>query len=190
MNKNIAVYLITFLVIEEIIIRHQATSGKAINKALNYINNCQGVSNAISLENGILIVRGEGMDEAKIRRKITANQHLLLLRYSNSTSSDSSRFSSSESDSFFLRSKPSSSPPPHTRQPNPIRSSAIEKPSSKQEHGGFLRTKSKALKIYTDLTKTSNHKKLKKINTTVSSSAEQQPPPQSSSNTTCSSTNL
>ncbi|XP_013583959.1 PREDICTED: uncharacterized protein LOC106292842 [Brassica oleracea var. oleracea] len=149
-------------------------------------------------------------------RRTTSLADSVFLRYSNSSSSDSSGFSSSELDSFYLRSKPSASPP-RTRQPKPIRTSVVEKfdhsvnvqkPSSKQEHGGFLRTKSKALKIYTDLKKvkqplspggrlatflnslftnaSSNHKKLKKINTTVSSSAEQ--PPQSSSNTTCSST--
>ncbi|KAF8096628.1 hypothetical protein N665_0305s0050 [Sinapis alba] len=128
----------------------------------------------------------------------------VFLRYSNSSSSsDSSGFSSSELDSFYIRSKPSTSPPHTTRQPKPIRTTLVEKPSS------FLKTKSKALKIYTDLKKVkqplspggrlatflnslftnaaSNHKKLKKINTTVSSATEP-PPPQSSSNTTCSST--
>ncbi|KAJ0244792.1 Protein BIG GRAIN 1-like A [Hirschfeldia incana] len=74
----------------------------------------------------------------------------VFLRYSNSTSSsDSSGLSSSESDSFYGRSKSSASPP----QPKPIRTSAGERPSTKQEPGGFLRTKSKALKIYTDLKK-------------------------------------
>ncbi|CAH8293778.1 unnamed protein product [Eruca vesicaria subsp. sativa] len=147
--------------------------------------------------------RSIAADFERSRRTTTSS---VFLTYSNSTSSDSSGFSSSESDSFYLR----TNPPPHTRQPNPIRTNTlIEKPSSKQEHGSFLRTKSKALKIYTDLKKVkqplspggrlatflnslftnaaSNHKKLKKINTTVTSSAEP-PPPQSSSNTTCSST--
>ncbi|KAG2305664.1 hypothetical protein Bca4012_085208 [Brassica carinata] len=140
-------------------------------------------------------------------RRTTTTTSSVFLRYSNSSSSDSSGFSSSESDSFYLRSKPSASPPPHARQPKPIRTSVVEKPSS---NGGFLRTKSKALKIYTDLKKVkqplspggrlatflnslftnaaSNHKKLKKINTTVSATTEQPPPPQSSSSTTCSST--
>ncbi|KAJ4893570.1 Uncharacterized protein Rs2_20364 [Raphanus sativus] len=156
--------------------------------------------------------RSIAADFERSRRTTTATTSSVFLRYSNSSSSDSSGFSSSESDSFYLRSKPSASPPPPhtTRQPKPIRTSLVaEKPSSKQELGGFLRTKSKALKIYTDLKKVkqplspggrlatflnslftnaaSNHKKLKKINTTVSSSAEQ-PPPQSSSSTTCSST--
>ncbi|KAJ4886757.1 Uncharacterized protein Rs2_26505 [Raphanus sativus] len=72
----------------------------------------------------------------------------VFLRYSNSTSSDSSGLSSSESDSFYGRSKSSFSPP----QPKPICTSG-ERPNSKQELGGFLRTKSKALKIYTDLKK-------------------------------------
>ncbi|CAH8383165.1 unnamed protein product [Eruca vesicaria subsp. sativa] len=91
--------------------------------------------------------------ELERSRRTNTSSSSVFLRYSNSSSSDSSGFSSSESNSFYLRSKPSSSPPPHTRQPNPIRTSAIEKPSSKQEHGSFLRTKSKALKIYTDLKK-------------------------------------
>ncbi|CAF2101566.1 protein BIG GRAIN 1-like A [Brassica napus] len=149
--------------------------------------------------------RSIAADFERSRRTTATSISSVFLTYSNSSSSDSSGLSSSELDSFYLRSKSS---PPHTRQPKPIRTSVVEKPSSKQEHGGFLRTKSKALKIYTDLKKvkqplspggrlatflnslftnaSSNHKKLKKINTTVSSSAEQ--PPQSSSNTTCSST--
>ncbi|KAJ0264011.1 Protein BIG GRAIN 1-like A [Hirschfeldia incana] len=155
--------------------------------------------------------RSIAADFERSRRTTTTTSSSVFLRYSNSSSSDSSGFSSSESDSFYLRSKPSASPPPHTRQPKPIRTSAPEKPSSKQElGGGFLRTKSKALKIYTDLKKVkqplspggrlatflnsiftnaaSNHKKLKKINTTVSATTDQPPPPQSSSSTTCSST--
>ncbi|CAN6920795.1 unnamed protein product [Brassica oleracea] len=127
----------------------------------------------------------------------------VLLRYSNSTSSDSSGLSSSESDSFYGRSKSSASPP----QPKPIRTSAAssgERPNTKQELGGFLRTKSKALKIYTDLKKakqpispggrlatflnslftnvSTNPKKPKKNTTSISVLSETQ-----SSSTTCSS---
>ncbi|KAF8081426.1 hypothetical protein N665_0887s0013 [Sinapis alba] len=130
----------------------------------------------------------------------------VFLRYSNSTSSDSSSglsssSSSSESDSFYVRSKSSASPPP---QPKPIRTSSGERPNSKQELGGFLRTKSKALKIYTDLKKvkqpispggrlatflnslfttnasTNNSKKPKKNSTSVLSETHS-----SSSSTTC-----
>ncbi|KAG2317842.1 hypothetical protein Bca4012_068826 [Brassica carinata] len=128
----------------------------------------------------------------------------VFLRYSNSTSSDSSGLSSSESDSFCNRSKSSASPPP---QPKPIRTSAERPSTTKQELGGFLRTKSKALKIYTDLKKakqpispggrlatflnslfttsasTNNPKKSKKN----SASAETQSSSSSSSSTTCSS---
>ncbi|XP_010465275.1 PREDICTED: protein BIG GRAIN 1-like A [Camelina sativa] len=84
-----------------------------------------------------------------------------FLRHSNSSSSDSSGggFSSSESDSFYGRSKSSASPPPSStrqQQPKPIRTSTVDHSSSVQkpkELGGFLRTKSKALKIYSDLKK-------------------------------------
>ncbi|CAL9220766.1 unnamed protein product [Arabidopsis halleri] len=133
-----------------------------------------------------------------------------FLRHSNSNSSDSSGggFSSSESDSFYGRSKSSSSPPPSTRQqPKPIRTSPVDHSPPVQkpkELGGFLRTKSKALKIYSDLKKVkqpispggrlatflnslftnaaaTNPKKHKKTTTTVSTVEE----PHSSS--TCSS---
>ncbi|AEE75447.1 Protein BIG GRAIN 1-like A [Arabidopsis thaliana] len=80
-----------------------------------------------------------------------------FLRHSNSSSSDSSGFSSSESDSFHGRSKSSASPPSSSRQqPKPIRTSSVDHSSAVQkpkELGGFLRTKSKALKIYSDLKK-------------------------------------
>ncbi|XP_010501090.1 PREDICTED: protein BIG GRAIN 1-like B [Camelina sativa] len=125
-----------------------------------------------------------------------------------STSSDSSGgFSSSESESLYRRSK--SSPAIHSsshHHPKPIRTTVVEPNNTKkQEHGGsFLKTKSKALRIYTDLKKVKqpispggrlatflnsiftgagNTKKLNKINTTTVNSAAAA----SSTTTTCSS---
>ncbi|CAN6991525.1 unnamed protein product [Brassica rapa subsp. trilocularis] len=149
--------------------------------------------------------RSIAADFERSRRTTTtaAAADSVFLRYSNSTSSDSSGLSSSESDSFYGRSKSSASPP----QPKPIRTSAVssgERPTTKQELGGFLRTKSKALKIYTDLKKakqpispggrlatflnslftnaSTNPKKPKKNTTSISVLSETQ-----SSSTTCSS---
>ncbi|EOA37977.1 hypothetical protein CARUB_v10009449mg [Capsella rubella] len=126
-----------------------------------------------------------------------------------SSSSDSSGgFSSSESESFYRRSKSS----PALSHPKPIRTTVERSPqahrpnsTNKQEHGSFLKTKSKALKIYTDLKKVKqpispggrlatflnsiftgagNTKKLNKINTsTVNNSTAAAP----STTTTCSS---
>ncbi|KFK38753.1 hypothetical protein AALP_AA3G156300 [Arabis alpina] len=88
-------------------------------------------------------------DRSTRRATGTTTVNPVFLRYSNSTSSDSSGFSSSESKS--------SASPRSTRQPKPIRTSVdnscVQKANSKQDLGGFLRTKSKALKIYTDLKK-------------------------------------
>lgn len=113
--------------------------------------------------------------------------------HSSSSSSDSSGFSSSESDSFYKRSRSE-----NFHHPKPIRTTVVvekspqihHRPNNKQEHGSFLRTKSKALKLYSDLKKvkqpispgtgrlstflnsifTGNTKKPTKINTTVDSS--------------------
>ncbi|KAG7600560.1 hypothetical protein ISN44_As06g046490 [Arabidopsis suecica] len=130
----------------------------------------------------------------------------VFFKHSSSSSSDSSGFSSSESDSFYRRSKSS----PAISHPKPIRTTVERferspqnhRLNSKQEHGSFLKTKSKALKIYSDLKKVKqpispggrlatflnsiftgagNTKKLNKINTTVTSAAG------ASSTTTCSS---
>ncbi|CAL9218921.1 unnamed protein product [Arabidopsis halleri] len=130
----------------------------------------------------------------------------VFFKHSSSSSSDSSGFSSSESDSFYRRSKSS----PAISHPKPIRATVERferspqnhRLNSKQEHGSFLKTKSKALKIYSELKKVKqpispggrlatflnsiftgagNTKKLNKINTTVTSTAA------ASSTTTCSS---
>lgn len=92
-----------------------------------------------------------------------------MLLNSSSTSSDSSGgFSSSESDSFYgakSRSSSSSSSRYTTHRPKPIRTTVSAPPpevedgfhgakQQKPKHeGGFVRTKSKALKIYSDLKK-------------------------------------
>ncbi|KAG7595195.1 hypothetical protein ISN45_Aa01g039080 [Arabidopsis thaliana x Arabidopsis arenosa] len=130
----------------------------------------------------------------------------VFFKHSSSSSSDSSGFSSSESDSFYRRSKSS----PAISHPKPIRTTVERferspqnhRLNSKQEHGSFLKTKSKALKIYSDLKKVKqpispggrlatflnsiftgagNTKKLNKINTTVTSATAV------TSTTTCSS---
>ncbi|XP_010480013.1 PREDICTED: protein BIG GRAIN 1-like B [Camelina sativa] len=127
-----------------------------------------------------------------------------------STSSDSSGgFSSSESDSFYRRSKSSPATHSSSHHPKPIRTTVVERPNNntKQEHGGsFLKTKSKAFRIYTDLKKVKqpispggrlatflnsiftgagNTKKLNKINTTTVNSATAAA--SSTTTTTCSS---
>ncbi|EFH68054.1 hypothetical protein ARALYDRAFT_474551, partial [Arabidopsis lyrata subsp. lyrata] len=133
----------------------------------------------------------------------------VFFKHSSSSSSDSSGFSSSESDSFYRRSKSS----PAISHPKPIRTTVERferspqnhRLNSKQEHGSFLKTKSKALKIYSDLKKVKqpispggrlatflnsiftgagNTKKLNKINTTVTSATVAAT---ASSTTTCSS---
>lgn len=103
-----------------------------------------------------------------------------VLFNSASTSSDSSTagFSSSESDSFYTTTttaRSTSSSPPYTtpRRPNPIRTTSAagyalpeksrhvmmenthksKSDHKREDHGGFVRTKSKALKIYSDLKK-------------------------------------
>ncbi|CAH8359923.1 unnamed protein product [Eruca vesicaria subsp. sativa] len=114
------------------------------------------------------------------------NDKLLFHRRSITTDfARTRRTTTTSSDSSVDSSKSSASPP----QPKPIRTST-ERPNSKQELGGFLRTKSKALKIYTDLKKvkqpispggrlatflnslftnaSTNHKKSKKNNTSIS----------------------
>ncbi|OMO70625.1 hypothetical protein CCACVL1_18758 [Corchorus capsularis] len=105
-----------------------------------------------------------------VRRKSMADSDPVLLN-SSSSSSDSSYgggFSSSESDSFYgaTKSRSSSSPPSshHYRAPKPIRTSVsssarpdhqndVVKSQKPKHEGGFVRTKSKALKIYSDLKK-------------------------------------
>ncbi|KFK35654.1 hypothetical protein AALP_AA4G019600 [Arabis alpina] len=116
---------------------------------------------------------------SKNPKKITEH---VFFKHSSSSSSDSSGFSSSESDSFYKRSKSENSHHPI----KPIRTTIVEKPPQIHQHGNFLRTKSKALKMYSDLKKvkqpispggrlasflnsifTGNTKKLNKINTTT-----------------------
>ncbi|OMO66093.1 hypothetical protein COLO4_30774 [Corchorus olitorius] len=101
-----------------------------------------------------------------VRRKSMADSDPVLLN-SSSSSSDSSYgggFSSSESDSFYGATKSrSSSSPPSTHRPKPIRTSVssarpdhqndVVKSQKPKHEGGFVRTKSKALKIYSDLKK-------------------------------------
>ncbi|XP_010542409.1 PREDICTED: protein BIG GRAIN 1-like B [Tarenaya hassleriana] len=79
----------------------------------------------------------------------------VFFKHSSSSSSDSSGFSSSESDSFYGRSRSSPAKPIRTaverldRSPVQIHRSGVQK----QELGSFLRTKSKALKMYSELKK-------------------------------------
>ncbi|ESQ48595.1 hypothetical protein EUTSA_v10022002mg [Eutrema salsugineum] len=130
----------------------------------------------------------------------TNNTDSVFLPYSNNNSA-----CSSDSTGGFSSSESVSSPPPTTRQPKPIRTTSVErfdqKPNtSKQELGGFLRTKSKALKIYTDLKKVKHPISpggrlaafLNSLFTNAASSNPRKPkktsePAVSSSSTTCSS---
>ncbi|CAH2033515.1 unnamed protein product [Thlaspi arvense] len=162
--------------------------------------------NRVCLEK-ILVNRRAAADDSVRSRNPKTVEHVFF-KHSSSSSSDSSGFSSSESDSFYKRSRSSHSPPAICH-PKPIRTTVERferspqphRPSNKQEHGSFLRTKSKALKIYSDLKKVKqpispggrlatflnsiftgagNAKKLNKINTTTVASAP-------ASSTTCSS---
>ncbi|KAL1218934.1 Protein BIG GRAIN 1-like B [Cardamine amara subsp. amara] len=137
-----------------------------------------------------------------VRSRNSKTVEPVFFKHSSSSSSDSSGLSSSESDSFYRRSRSS---PPVISHPKPIRTSVEERspqahrPNNKPEHGSFLKTKSKALKIYSDLKKVKqpispggrlatflnsiftgagNTKKPSKINTTAATA---------SSTTTCSS---
>ncbi|ESQ29990.1 hypothetical protein EUTSA_v10012317mg [Eutrema salsugineum] len=155
----------------------------------------------------ILVNRREIADDF-VRSRNPKTVEPVFFKHSSSSSSDSSGFSSSGSDSFYKRSRSSRSPPA-IGHPKPIRTTVerferspqIHRPNNKQEHGSFLRTKSKALKIYSDLKKVKqpispggrlatflnslftgagNTKKPNKINTTVPVAA-------AASSTTCSS---
>ncbi|KAF2574674.1 hypothetical protein F2Q70_00001973 [Brassica cretica] len=54
---------------EDLRFQYGVTGGEAKKKAFAYIYKCKGVRD-VSLENCILIVRGEGLDEDKMRRKM------------------------------------------------------------------------------------------------------------------------
>ncbi|XP_022724418.1 protein BIG GRAIN 1-like B [Durio zibethinus] len=127
----------------------------------------------ISCDNNVVIRRKSMADSERNSR----NDFDAMLLYSSSSSSDSSSgggVSSSESDSFYTsKSRSSSSSLSHytTHRPKPIRTSVsapserYERPQHEVENsshtatqkpkheGGFVRTKSKALKIYSDLKK-------------------------------------
>ncbi|WRX27003.1 hypothetical protein QQP08_019490 [Theobroma cacao] len=126
-----------------------------------------------SCDNKVAIRRKSMADSERNSR----NDFDPVLLNSSSSSSDSScggGFSSSESDSFYnAKSRSSSSSSSHytTHRPKPIRTSVSARPeryerpqhevensfhaaTQKPKHeGGFVRTKSKALKIYSDLKK-------------------------------------
>ncbi|XVF86870.1 hypothetical protein PTKIN_Ptkin18bG0076200 [Pterospermum kingtungense] len=106
------------------------------------------------------------------RKSMDLDHHQAMLLNSSSSSSDSScggGFSSSESDSFYgTKSRSSSSTSSlYTHRPKPVRTSVSVRPPQLENsafqtatttqkpktEGGFVRTKSKALKIYSDLKK-------------------------------------
>ncbi|XP_022715237.1 protein BIG GRAIN 1-like A [Durio zibethinus] len=120
----------------------------------------------VSCDNRVAIRRKSMADSERNSR----NDFDPMLLNSSSSSSDSScggGFSSSESDSFYgAKSRSSSSSSSHytTHRPKPIRTSVSARPEvensfhaatqQKPKHeGGFVRTKSKAFKIYSDLKK-------------------------------------
>ncbi|KAL0715205.1 hypothetical protein Bca4012_064527 [Brassica carinata] len=157
--------------------RHPSFSSTLLDQIYNSIDSSSSdvVSMRKKQNRAEKIVAGDSIRS----RNLTTVDPVFFKHSSSSSSSDSSGFSSSESESFYRR----------TRSSPPIRTT-MEKPSSKQEHGGsFLRTKSKALKMYSDLKKakqpispggrlatflnsifTGNTKKPNKINTTSTSS--------------------
>ncbi|CAA7018453.1 unnamed protein product [Microthlaspi erraticum] len=164
--------------------------------------------NRVCLEK--ILVNRRAIADDFVRSRNPKNAEPVFFKHSSSSSSDSSGVSSSESDSFYRRSRSSRSPPAICH-PKPIRTTVerspqAHRPNSKQEHGSFLRTKSKALKIYSDLKKVKqpispggrlatflnsiftgagNTKKLNKINTTAAAAATSTASAPSS--TTCSS---
>ncbi|KAE8659570.1 hydroxyproline-rich glycoprotein [Hibiscus syriacus] len=118
-------------------------------------------------DNNVFIRRKPGADS---QRNFRNNFDPVLLNSSSSSSDSSSGggFSSSESDSFYgAKSRSSSSASSHyiTHRPKPIRTGVSARlpevensfhgaTQQKQKHeGGFVRTKSKASKIYNDLKK-------------------------------------
>ncbi|GMI82155.1 BIG GRAIN 4 [Hibiscus trionum] len=119
-------------------------------------------------DNNKVVVRRKPMADAE---RSSRNDFVPVLLNSSSSSSDSSSgggFSSSESDSFHgAKSRSSSSASSHysTHRPKPIRTGVLARQpevensfhgatQQKPKHeGGFVRTKSKALKIYSDLKK-------------------------------------
>ncbi|XWS20091.1 hypothetical protein CRYUN_Cryun31cG0071400 [Craigia yunnanensis] len=119
----------------------------------------------VSCDNKVAIRRKSMADSERNSR----NDFDPMLLNSSSSSSDSScggGFSSSESDSFYgAKSRSSSSSSSHytTHRPKPIRTSVSARPQVEnsshaatqkpKNEGGFVRTKSKALKIYSDLKK-------------------------------------
>ncbi|KAK8584885.1 hypothetical protein V6N13_138829 [Hibiscus sabdariffa] len=118
--------------------------------------------------NNVVVVRRKPMADSE---RNSRNDFVPVLLNSSSSSSDSSSgggFSSSESDSFYgAKSRSSSSASSHysTHRPKPIRTGvSARQPEVKnsfhgatqqkpKHEGGFVRTKSKALKIYSDLKK-------------------------------------
>ncbi|XWS16185.1 hypothetical protein CRYUN_Cryun34aG0063300 [Craigia yunnanensis] len=119
----------------------------------------------VSCDNKVVIRRKSMADSERNSR----NDFDPMLLNSSSSSSDSTwggRFSSSEPDSFYgAKSRSSSSSSSHytTHRPKPIRTSVSARPQVEnsfhvatqkpKNEGGFVRTKSKALKIYSDLKK-------------------------------------
>ena len=116
----------------------------------------------VSCDNKVVIRRKSMADSERNSR----NDFDPVLLNSSSSSSDSScggGFSSSESDSFYGAKSRSSSSHYTTHRPKPIRTSVSARPQVEnnfhaatqkpKNEGGFVRTKSKALKIYSDLKK-------------------------------------
>ncbi|XWS18829.1 hypothetical protein CRYUN_Cryun32bG0078700 [Craigia yunnanensis] len=124
----------------------------------------------VSCDNKVVIRRKSKADSERNSR----NDFDPILLNSSSSSSDSSSgggFSSSESDSFYSTKSRSSSSHYTTHRPKPIRTSVSAQPEryerpqhevvnsfhtatqTPKHEGGFVRTKSKALKIYSDLKK-------------------------------------
>ncbi|CAN8321848.1 unnamed protein product [Cochlearia groenlandica] len=106
-----------------------------------------------------IIVNRREIAEDFVRSRHSKPLEPVFFKNSSSSSSDSSGFSSStESDSFYRRNRSSRRSPPSIPLPKPIRTTVDRFERSPQihtaaEHGSFLRTKSKALKFYSDLKK-------------------------------------
>ncbi|XVF25196.1 hypothetical protein REPUB_Repub13aG0192400 [Reevesia pubescens] len=121
----------------------------------------------VSCDDKVVVRRKSMADSERNSRNHDFDPMLLNSSSSSSDSSCGGGFSSSESDSFYgAKSRSSSSSSSHytSHRPKPIRTSVSARPevensnfnaaTQKPKHeGGFVRTKSKALKIYSDLKK-------------------------------------
>ncbi|CAH8392676.1 unnamed protein product [Eruca vesicaria subsp. sativa] len=127
--------------------RHPSFSSTLLDQIYNSIDSSSDVSmrkkqNRVCAEK--ILVNHRAVFKDSVRSNLKTFEPVFFKHSSSSSSSDSNGFSSSESESRS---------PPEIPHPKPIRTTVDHRVNNKQEHGSFLRTKSKALKMYSDLKK-------------------------------------